>query len=94
MLAYFVHDSQKQQDTIVLPEMGCRVAVDAKRLEAFISVKPDFGEWSGDACGALTPDDFGTVIATRDDQGDVCVVNDALWRKRMNFYMGGPAQPT
>ena len=45
MIAYYVHDSKKQTDLIVLPDMGCSVVVDAERLEAFISVKPDFASW-------------------------------------------------
>ena len=42
MIAYFVHDSKKETDIIVLPDMRCSVAVDAERMETFISVKPDF----------------------------------------------------
>jgi hypothetical protein len=90
MLAYYVHDSETENDIIVLPDRGCRIAVDAKRLEAFISVDPNFAGWSGDACGDLSPEDFGVVIATRDDQGDVCVINHDLWRRRMEFYLGNP----
>ena len=91
MIAYYVHDKKKETDVIVLPEMGCSVAVDAARLEAFISVKPDFASWSGDACGELSPDDFGTIVATRDDGGDVCVVSHDLWRRRMAHYLGAPS---
>lgn len=91
MIAYYVHDKKKESDLIVLPELGCRVAVDRARMEAFISVKPEFASWSGDACGELSPKDFGTVVATRDDGGDVCVVNHDLWRRRMAHYLGAPA---
>ena len=91
MIAYFVHDKKKDNDLIVLPEMGCSVAVDGARLEAFISVKPEFASWSGDACGELSPEDFGTIVATRDDNGDVCVVNHDLWRRRMAHYLGSPS---
>ena len=91
MIAYYVHDKKKDNDLIVLPEMGCSVAVDGARLEAFISVKPEFASWSGDACGELSPEDFGTIVATRDDQGDVCVVNHDLWRRRMAHYLGAPS---
>jgi len=48
MIAYYVHDSKKETDLIVLPDMRCSVAVDAARMEAFISVNPDFASWSGD----------------------------------------------
>ena len=91
MIAYYVHDKKKDNDMIVLPEMGCSVVVDAARLEAFISVKPEFASWSGDACGELSPEDFGTIVATRDDHGDVCVVNHDLWRRRMAHYLGAPS---
>jgi hypothetical protein len=88
MIAYYVHDQKKDNDLIVLPEMGCSVAVDAARMESFISVKPEFAKWTGDACGELSPEDFGTIVATRDDLGDVCVVNHDLWRRRMEHYLG------
>jgi len=90
MIAYYVHDRKKEKDMIVLPDMGCSVAVDARRMEDFISVDPVFASWSGDICGDLSPDDFGTVVATRDDGGDVCVVDHDLWRKRMAHHLGGP----
>ncbi|MGD9139316.1 MAG: hypothetical protein PVH42_21315, partial [Desulfobacterales bacterium] len=71
MIAYYVHDSKKETDLIVLPDLGCSVVVDAEHLEAFISVKPDFASWSGDTCSQLSPEDFGTIVASRDDNGDV-----------------------
>ena len=86
MIAYFVHDSKKQSDLIVLPDMGCAVNVDAERLETFISVAPVFAEWSGDACSGLAPEDFGTVIATREEGGDVCILDGDIWQDRMAHY--------
>ena len=91
MIAYYVHDSKKETDLIVLPDMGCSVAVDAGRMEAFISVNPDFASWSGEACGLLSPEDFGIIVASRDEGGDVCVVNHDLWRRRMAHYLGVPS---
>ncbi len=91
MIAYYVHDSKKETDRIVLPDMGCSVAVDAARMEAFISVKPDFASWSGDTCGELSPEDFGTIVASRHEAGDVCVVNHDLWRQCMAHYLGVPS---
>jgi hypothetical protein len=90
MLAYYVFDEKKENDTIVIPEMGCSIAVNADIFEKFISAEPDFTEWSGDACADVSPEDFGMVIASREDQGDVCVTNDEMWRKRMFFYMSQP----
>ena len=91
MIAYFVHDSKNETDLIVLPDMGCSVAVDAGRMEAFISVNPDFASWSGEACGLLSPEDFGIIVARRDEGGDVCVVNHDLWPRRMAHYLGVPS---
>ncbi|MGD8291127.1 MAG: hypothetical protein PVF37_05465 [Desulfobacterales bacterium] len=91
MIAYYVHDSKKETDLIVLPDLGCSVVVDAEHLEAFISVKPDFASWSGDTCSQLSPEDFGTIVASRDDNGDVCVVNHDLWRQCMEQYLGAPS---
>ena len=90
MIAYYVYDDKKENDVIVLPDRECAIPVDRERLEAFISVDPMFASWSGDACGLVSPEDFGTVIATRDDDGDVCVLDQALWRSRMEHYLGSP----
>ncbi len=90
MIAYYVHDNKKKNDVIVLPDLGCTVTVDRQRMEAFISVNPNFADWSGEACSDLSPEDFGTVVATRDDSGDVCVANHELWRERMDHYLGSP----
>jgi hypothetical protein len=88
VIAHFVHNKKEQADTIVIPDAGCRVPVDAERLQAFISVCPDFRNWSGDACGRMSAEDFGTIIASRDDCGDVSVVNQKLWEARMAHYLG------
>ena len=90
MIAYYVYDEKKENDTIVIPDMGCSISVNADIFEKFISVSPDFTHGSGDSCGQLSPEDFGVVIASREEQGDVCVVNDEMWRKRMFFYMNQP----
>jgi hypothetical protein len=88
MIAYYVHDAKKENDVIVIPDRECSTPVDRERLEAFISVDPVFPSWSGDACGVVSAEDFGVVIATRDDNGDVCVIDQALWRERMEHYLG------
>ena len=90
MIAYYVHDNKKKDDLVVLPDLGCTVPVDRQRLEAFISVSPQFANWNGDSCSDLSPEDFGTVVATRDDTGDVCVIDHQLWRQRMEYYLGNP----
>ncbi len=88
MMAYFVHDKKEKTDTIVLPDLGCSVAVDETRLKDFISARPTFKEWSGDACGLMTPEDYGTIVATRDECGDVNIVKEALWRDRLDHHLG------
>jgi hypothetical protein len=91
MLAYFVHDEKKQKDRIVIPDMHCAVRVDVERFEAFISSRPNFAEWSGEAC-ELPPEDFGKVVASRDEFGDVCVLDEDAWRGRVDCYSGGGRQ--
>jgi hypothetical protein len=59
-------------------------------MERFISVKPDFANWTGQACALVNPEEFWTVVATRDDQGDVCIVRQDLWRERMFANLGNP----
>jgi hypothetical protein len=90
MIAYYVHDEKKENDVIVIPDRECTVPVDRKRLEVFISVDPVFASWPGDACGLVSPEDFGEVIATRDDGGDVCVMDQERWRERIEYYLGNP----
>lgn len=90
MIAYFVHDTRKASDTIYLPDRGCFVPVDRAAMERFIAVKPDFAGWTGHACAAVAPEEFGTVIATRDDTGDVCILKQDLWRERMLAQLGNP----
>ncbi len=49
MIAHFVHDPKKARDTIYLPDLGCFIPVDKNAMERFISVKPDFANWTGQA---------------------------------------------
>ncbi|MBI5579368.1 MAG: hypothetical protein HY895_09470 [Deltaproteobacteria bacterium] len=90
MIAYFVHDQQKASDIIYLPDVGCFVPVDKAAMERFISVEPDFANWRGSACSFVEPEEFGTVIATRDDRGDVCIIRQDLWRERMFANLDHP----
>jgi hypothetical protein len=90
MIAYFIHEKRKGRDTIYLPDRGCFVAVDKAAMERFISVKPDLAAWTGQACAPVEPKEFGTVVATRHDPGDVCVIEPDLWRKRMSVHLEIP----
>ena len=88
MIAYLVTNPQSRQDTFVVPEIGCSVSVDSERMKAFISVSPDFETWSGDACEGMAPEDFGDIVAIRDDCADVKVLKEDLWREKMTYYLG------
>ncbi len=87
MIAYYVYEPTKKIDTIVMPEMGCAVAVDAERFKAFIAVDPAFEKWSAQACESMAPEDFGEVIALRETGQDVCVRNETLWRERLLHFL-------
>ena len=87
MEAYYVHDPSKENDLVILPHGGCRVTVDAQRFREFIGVNPDFGRWTGESCSDLRPEDFGEIVATRAQDGDVCIHNAELWQKRMAHYL-------
>jgi hypothetical protein len=89
MIAYFVYDKKKKQDSIVLPDIGCRISVTPEQFEKFIAVKPEFHKWTGEACSDVPPEHFGTVVASRHEKGDVCIFHDEIWRERMFFYMNG-----
>lgn len=89
MIAYFVHNQKEQNDTIVLPDLGCSVPVDESGVKNFIAVNPNFQGLSGDACGHMRPEDYGTIVATRDECGDVNVIKKALWQDRLNHHLGG-----
>ena len=93
MIAYYVYDKKKDDDRIVLPDAGCSVEVTPETFEKFISVKPEFDTWTGDSCSNLSPEHFGTIVATRADGGDVCIDKEELWRERMFFYMSGAKKP-
>lgn len=88
MIAYYVYDEGKKKDLVILPEMGCAVTVDADVMADFIGATPVFAAWSGDTCQIVAPEDFGLVIATREEQGDVCVLKMDLWQERMVRYLG------
>jgi hypothetical protein len=88
MIAYFVHDPAAGADTLVIPEMGCSAAVDGRCFKAFISPTPDFAALlgGGDVCSTPDPERFGTVIATRREGEDLCVLKPEMWQARMDFH--------
>ena len=88
MIAHYVHSPRKENDIIVIPEMAMAVPVDRDRFQEFISASPVFARWSGETCGEINPDQLGTVLATRDEAADVCVLEGDLWQARMAHYLG------
>lgn len=88
MKAYFVHDDKKQQDLMILPEADRVCTVDRPIMADFIAVTPNFSQWTGEALNGLSPDTFGSVLATREDDGDVCVIDLPRWQQRMGFHLG------
>jgi hypothetical protein len=90
MKAYLVHDAKKQSDVLVLPEMDRLMPVNPEVLTDFISVRPDFSQWSGSHLNGLPPETFGRVVATREEKEDVCIVDEPLWRQCMSHYLSAP----
>lgn len=88
MKAFYVHDSRKALDHIVIPERDILVPVDRPAMEEFIAVSPKFDQMTGSSLNGLDPRKFGAVIATRDDQGDVCIEDTIAWHERMQTYLG------
>lgn len=88
MKAFFVHDKEKQVDLMAVPETDILVAVDRKVMEEFIAVEPDFSKYSGERLNNLPPETLGVIVATRKTDGDVCILEEALWQQRMARHLG------
>lgn len=96
MKAYFVTNSG--YDTIVIPETGQALAVDAITFAEFIREVSaadeevlDFRDWVGEATDQA-PQDFGTVLAVREDGDDdrhVSAYTDTAedWTRRCAFWL-------
>ena len=90
MIAYFVHNSETQTDSIYLPDSESFFAVDSARLNSFISKAPDFTRWSKEKSMPLPPEEFGGVIAIREDKGEVEVLSPDLWQQRLKAHFVHP----
>jgi hypothetical protein len=86
MKAYFVHSRDKNEDKIFIPFTQYCVSVTPEQFEKFISVTPDFSRWKGEKCTDIKPEDFGIVVAIREDGEDVCILQKDLWYERMGEY--------
>lgn len=81
MIAYYV--TKKAYDSIVLPQAGRFCQVDAALLRRFLADSPDFANWPGDDLEGLKPEDFGTVIATREDDADPVIRDQETWNQQV-----------
>lgn len=90
MKAFFVHDQESEKDLMAVPETDRLVTVDRSVMEEFIGVSPDFSKFTGDPLNGKAPESLGMVVATRKSEMDVCIVEEALWQKRMAFYLDFP----
>lgn len=88
MRAFLVYDVKKDKDLLVIPDTDVLAEVDRDIMAIFIDVKPDFAAIKGSRLKQLSPDAFGCIVATRDDDGDVCIADPALWPDRMRFHLG------
>ncbi len=88
MKAIFVHDEKKQSDMMVLPETGHMVPMNRAAMEDFIAVAPDFSGYEGQRLNGMPPEAFGKIVATRNSDGDVCIVDTSLWQQRMAYHLG------
>jgi hypothetical protein len=88
MKAFFIHDTNKQLDLMAIPETDYVVPVDRVVMEAFIAVAPDFSRYTGQRLNGLPPETFGRIVATRETDGDVCIVEESLWGRRMAHHLG------
>ena len=88
MRAFFVYDEKKDKDLLVIPDIDVLAEVDRSVMELFIDVKPDFASIRGSRLNQLSPKAFGRIVATRDDDGDVCIAEPGLWSERMQFHLG------
>ncbi len=86
MRAYFVYNPEKNVDKIFIPSTKCCVSVTSEQFEKFISVNPVFSQWEGENCKDVKPEDFGTVVATREDGEDICILQKDLWHERIGVY--------
>lgn len=87
MLAYFIHNTETVEDVILVPDIGCSSAVTPDKMKEFVAPNPDFAKWVTDACNYLDPESFGTVVATRQANEDVCILKEEIWRERLLHYL-------
>ena len=91
MMTYFIHNNETQADSIYIPDGECFLQVDADRMKEFISETPRFVNATAEICRIVPPEEFGGVIALRDESGNVRVLNPELWYQRLIAHLGPEA---
>lgn len=89
MKAYFVHNNA--YDMVVIPDTQQAIVVesdDTLGLFAFPGDDPlDFSLWTGGPSDDHNPEDYGEIVAERDDStGALDIVDEQLWLERLAFY--------
>lgn len=90
MKAYYVFNQADGTDHFVTPENDQLIPANKDTMYQFISAQPDFSEWQGEPLDRRPPDAFGIVVASRQEDGDVCIREEDLWHQRMTLLLGSP----
>lgn len=81
MTGYYL--SKGHQDTVVVPERGLATRVDRAVLRQFLADDPEFSTWQGEPLGGRPLEEFGTVLATREDAAPPTIMDQARWNDRV-----------
>lgn len=81
MIAYYV--TQRQADTVVIPDAEVARRVDRAVLREFLADEPEFARWQGEPLSGRVPEDFGKVLATRDEDAPPTILDQAHWNERV-----------
>ena len=81
---------KKARDTIYLPDQGCFVPVEQHRHGTVHFGHARFRQLDGPGVYLRHTRRVRDLVATRDDQGDVCIARQDLWRERMFANLGNP----
>jgi len=88
MRAYYTHNNA--YDSIVIPGAEVAVTVTDDLLREYLEASPNFSAWRGESTGGLLPEDYGRILAIRDDDASqpnaVYVTDWRQWLDRLNFY--------
>ncbi len=88
MKTYLTHNNA--YDSVVIMDgdtLVTAVDIDSQTWINYHSDNPDFGNWNGtcdDNCNS--PDDYGTVYATRINDNPIQIINDKLYHDRKEFF--------